>query len=757
MNRRALCLTVAAVVAFAGCSNAGTDDPSSAAAPSSADAGMETELDTNATGNPSADTDTGATVDVAADATGESAGSSCDERIDRVTLVRQRSIPGGRQLHLATSGESDQESAAASCLRLVDERLGELTTAVSSAPVGPGATLIVARWGPDDVVTSRAFVERFLAASDPTEMVAVWAWTDDVRQLIGATDDHARIATRIAAVPARSESAVLDAQVVAERAAETWEDVADDALVGLRTVVFVSPTAQLDDLPDIDRDVVIDYWWIGSDLNDRTIAAADENGDDAAGAESVDGADAAIWAADEIVAMLDQRRAEPLAVVGFCDDGGELDLTIYSGDEALRSFGVGDAADEHVGADCDPQDAADHRGDATTTLEVTFTDAQRDEYEAAVAAADAQDGRDRVDEGAAPDPEWTGSITYDGRDQPVGFTADFRGQSTIECDRRSWSLDLDGGDARHLLDASGTDEFVLVSMCADPGYVSQLTGMAVMSQFGVWRLRFDTVELRVDGESQGIYLLIEHPDDEFRNDGSLITSVIRRGYDVADLAPDVKFSREGDAAALESYDELLASVDGVQGDALVDALSSRLDLDQYLRWIAVNVALGSGDYIDEVYFVGEESIDDVHDPQEYFTIHGWDPDAMFTECHRDGRLAIDDPNGLLRCTESLLDRAIFADDTVYARYVDILDEVLDQLTPASFEALTLESASAIQRWLERPGIAPAMTELLELDPDAADASVAAQLVDAAAADDAASYALLRAELIDRIAAFRSTQ
>lgn len=697
-----------------------------------ADSGVEAGEDGDSVAEPSADEPTVADPDAAA----------CEDRIDRISLVRQRSVPGGRQLHLSVTGDGDPTASAAACLRVVDQRLGELPIAVSSSASGPGATLIVARWDVDHAEDSRAFVAQYLAASPSDEAIAVWTWTDDVRQLVGSTSDRARITTRLDATPGIAAPGVFDAASVAERAVETWEDIADDALLGHRTVIFVAPDVDLDELPDIDRDVVTDYWWLGTDLGKRTVVAPQDSS-----------GSAARQAAEEISMMLSEQQTDRLVVVGFCDDGGELDLSLTSGERQIRSFGIGDAADEHVGVDCDLQEAAAHAEFVMTTLDVTFADEQRAQYEAAVAAADAQDGRDRVDADRPPDPEWTGSVVWDERNQPVGFTADFRGQSTIACERRSWSIDLDGGDARHLLDASGTDEFVLVSMCADPGYVSQLTGISVMSQFDVWNLQHDTVELRVDGVSQGIYLLIENPDDEFRNDGSLVTSVIRRGYDVADLPSEVKFGDGGQTASLDAYDDVLLATEGPRGDELVEALRMRMDLDQYLRWTAVNVALGSGDYIDEVYFIGEQSIDERHADTAYFSIHGWDPDGLFTECHRGGRLAIVDANGLLVCTESLLDRAIFADDVVYALYV----EVLAELTPESFGAATRRSAESIQRWLDVPDVAPAMVELIEIDARASDPAVASQVVNAAAADLASAYVSMHTELLDRIAAFRAGQ
>lgn len=683
------------------------------------------------------------------------------EQVRRINVVRQRSVPGGRQLHLALTGDGETAVSAdlASCLEFEDERLGRLEAAAEPSPLGAGATLIVAPWNSADLVDVRTFIDQYAEAAPSNESIAVWSWTDDLRQVVGATTDRQRLADRLDAVPAIDRDALISIEDVADAAGEIWEDLADEAMLGLRSIVFVAPDFAGDELPDLDRDVVTDYWWTAVEINDRTVAPTVEddgqgNADQSSGAADAD--DVASAAARRIAEMIAGRRSEPLVRVGFCDDGGDLDLTIRSGSSVDRSVGIGDAADEHVGRPCDPLAAASFEAPGMAVLDVVFDDEQRVAYDAAVASADALGGRDRLDPDAAPDPEWTGTVTSDGAGSPAPFVADFRGQSTIECARRSWSIDFDGADARHLFPGSGADEFILVSMCADPGYVHQIIGASVMHEFGVWNLESATVELRVDGESQGVYLAIEKLDDELRNDRTGVTSIVRRGYDIADIPTEVEYADDG-VDAIARYDAVLAATEGVSGDGLVTGLSRVLDLDQYLRWIAVNVALGSGDYIDEVFFIAENSVDEAHEVTDFYTVHGWDPDGIFSACHRDGRFEIDDPNGLLVCTESVLDQRIFADPVIYDRYVDTLEDVLVELEPGRFEELSVAAAESVTRWFADTDVLAAMVEMIETHPERLDPVVAAEYVDTIAADLSEQYGNLRAELLDRIALYRNSE
>lgn len=648
----------------------------------------------------------------------------CEPAIERVRLVRQRSVPGGRQLHLALAlgdGTAVDAVRAAQCLTIADERLGELAASFGPAAAGPGATLIVARRSDGDADASRTVIDDVVASRPDDEVIAVWSWADDLVQVVGPTTDRDRIARRLDATWTASSADALPAADVAVEAAEEWERLADDALLGLRSIVFVAPSLELAEPPDLDRDVVIDHWITSTGSVDAPPAATSSGG---------------------------------LVVVGFCDDGGELDLSIADGDVVERSFGIGDAAVEHKGRPCTPDEARDATPPERLVLDATFRPDELEVYERALRQLDERSSLpigDRVD--ATDDVEWTATMIFGDPPESAPYTAKFRGRSTLGCERRSRTIDFDGGDARHLLAASGTDEFTLVSLCADPGYVRQLVGQQVMRMFDLWHLETSTVEFRIEGRSQGVYLLGERLVDEVRNDRTRVSSVIRRDYDIAGRPAEVDHVAEGtEAEARARYDELVAVAEELSGEELVEALRTRLDLDQYLRWIAVNTALGNGDYVDEVYFIGEETLGADGEPAEYFTIHAWDPDGIFTPCHREGRLAIEDPDGLLYCTEALLDRALFDDPVVEELYAETLASVLDRFGPEELAAIADEAAATVTRWLDDDEVAAAMNEFADAFPD--DGGVR-DFVELVAADLVARYEAQRSELIDRLDAFRA--
>lgn len=653
--------------------------------------------------------------------------------VERLTAIRMRSAPGGRQLHVSLRDNEGHalDAGFGTCLQLSDARLGDLPLVHSVAPAEPGATLIVARWTPDDVEASRLFINEFLAQRPVGERVAVWAWSDDLVQVVGATDDFAFITRRLDTLWAADSTEPGDTATLAAAAAEEWEKLSDDALLGPRTIVFVAPSLQLDSLPDIDRDYLTDFWVLAAATGNRRYV----------GTSDADISDAAT----SIATAIDTVYDEGLAVLAFCDDGGVLELEVTAAERVIRRVSFGDAAIEHIGAGCDLQVILDAAPDPEPVIQIDFTDEERTRFD--------ELGANR-DSGA----DWTGEITLPGEEFAAPFEGSYRGRSSLGCERKSMSVNLDGGDARHVVPGSGGDQFFLISMCLDNRYVNQINGDRLMQMFGLWDIEWTTTELRVDDESRGIYLFVEEIDRELRNDRSRLRSVIRRRTDIDGKPADIEYSFDGDDdAARQRYESFLASIEGLSGDELVATLQDSMDLEQYLTWVALMTLLGNGDYVDEVFFVAEESVGADHEVRDYYQVHGWDPDDLFSACHHNGRFALEDPNGLLYCTESVLDHAIFADADVYGLYVDTLDWLIAELTPERFRSEAESTRNELLAWFAVQEIRDAMVELLEANSLATEHDIAiAEITDATEALIAA-FEASRLSLSESIAAYREAQ
>ena len=183
-----------------------------------------------------------------------------------------------------------------------------------------------------------------------------------------------------------------------------------------------------------------------------------------------------------------------------------------------------------------------------------------------------------------------------------------------------------------------------------------------------------------------MYLLIERADDLSAHHPTA-AAVIRRRLDRSVQVSEVEWTanRRPDLA-FEEYESVIEFAEAYEGDDLAGELDERLDLDQYLRWLALMSLLENGDYSDEAFFVGDPVARGAELGLRWH-LQPWDPDDMFQPCHLDGVLEIVDPAGLTRCAESRIDAAILDDDGVLARYQTQLDTVLDEIPPARFAAV----------------------------------------------------------------------
>jgi hypothetical protein len=250
---------------------------------------------------------------------------------------------------------------------------------------------------------------------------------------------------------------------------------------------------------------------------------------------------------------------------------------------------------------------------------------------------------------------------------------------------------------------------VLISNCADPLYVRGHIGYTMLAAEGLFPPRFDFVELFVDGATRGVYTLIEKADTTVKRDFPFNTAVLRRTFSFAEVEGiEVRDTATTPQAALAAYERILSTARPLAGAALEAALRARMDLDQYLRWIALMNLLRNGDYIDEVIFFAHRSTDATGAPADYFQIMGWDPDDIFASCHSSPGRALTDPNGLLICAEAELGKKIFGDPLIYARYVDTLAALIERTPTDRFAGVVNATVGRLLPFLENPTTAEAM-------------------------------------------------
>lgn len=265
---------------------------------------------------------------------------------------------------------------------------------------------------------------------------------------------------------------------------------------------------------------------------------------------------------------------------------------------------------------------------------------------------------------------------------PRTAVASVHGWSTQSTSRKSFGVRL--FKDQHMQDDCDLRRFFLINMLYDKGMFRMRYSYRLLAGLGLFPSYHDYVPVYVNGMPQGIYLLVERPEDAVRRTHPEAISVIRRRWHET---PEVKYAApQSDPGAL--YRRLLHAHETLQGEALGEEIDRCLDLDQYMLWLAFNSLVRNGDSLDEVFFYAVPSAAGFR-----FEIAAWDyDDIMKPAAHR---AALQD--SLLYAAESVLDAAIQATPALYARYRETLRRVLYDLLP---EDRLLAELDSVRREVE---------------------------------------------------------
>jgi CotH kinase protein len=631
-------------------------------------------------------------------------------------------------------------------LRWMDER-GAPPIAVSRAlPSEQGYTvlLLLPATTPEDAQRMALAVGAFVASRPPGEQVAVFRWGNTVDQLVGFRRGRAEARADIARVLDRMPLRVAGAPVVAPAAAlrEVALEVmraGNPALHQPRHVVIVGhelPGALPSGLEQDSGPVV--QWVLGA-LADDAIA-------------SLGPGRVVPWEPHEDLGAALSRVGERMDAfrqahyrIGVCGVGDGKIAAVVAPAAAVEHSWLHvrippSLPEERQGA-CDPHAIGAGSRMYPDTIELVLGDDERAVY------------HDRMARGSRKD--FSLSIRFWPGGKAVEARAHLRGDGTFDCDRRNYTIELRDTRPRHLMPGFAGSEFHLISMCAEDSYLNAYTAAQLMSRLGLFPFAFRYIEVRVSGESQGVYVLVEKAREALVRRHGRVRSVIRRRYEPDRTTPELKYAAASQEAAMGSYYQVLQALSGKSGDGLVRALDEHLDLHGYLGLLAFHSLLQNGDYADEVWMVSTDRLRADGAIGDWFSFAGWDLDDIFSECHYEGAYALADRHGLSFCAEAELDDRVLADPAAYARYVDRLEQVLADISDQTFAQAAVAAQAALLPYLRRPEVAAVM---LGSPADAAAASeIMTARITAAATDLIEAFRQRRQLLQQRVTTYRSDQ
>jgi hypothetical protein len=540
------------------------------------------------------------------------------------------------------------------------------------------------------------------------ERVALYRWGASVQQLVGLTNYRDSFSDAVDKLGLLAEEPV-EPGVAVTTVQQVLESVADDAHPWARSVVVVAPGVVARELTAYERDVDV-LWAI-----DATGTSGFEyvHMDESSPSEAM----------GHVSGRLNAIRGAGFVTFGVCGDGLLTPAVVSSSESsAERALELKDALLEEQEGTCDAELVRDFSYYDTNLIELTFDDpAQRELYEEAVSQRD-----DTIE------------FALSGRLSPDHGTtlvlANLRGGTSLQqCPeaRMNFSIDFDGGRERFFFDESsgsvGSDEFYLTAMCLDPMYVNQLTMDRLMASLGMFVSGTRLVELRVDGETQGVYLLMEQVKEALVRSQSNLLSVLRRRNE----GMEVKFPGEDDVAgqelATQQFDDMLGAAENLSGPERLQSLAPQLDLHRYMFFVAVQSVIDNADWGDEPTFFATATLGP-NGTAPIFAVNGWDPDdVLLGRCAHDD--VLEDAFGMIGCAEHPLEKAIFAadrqgieviDDEVYALYVDALEVVLAALTEEVVNDYYDRTVEELDGFLADPAIVAVMPDWAGVeDPRAA--------------------------------------
>jgi spore coat protein H len=627
-------------------------------------------------------------------------------------------------------------------LRWIDERDAPPVAVSRAVPSEQGYTalLLLPATTPGDAQHMALAVAAFVASRPPGEQVAVFRWGNTIDQLVGFRSDRADIARVLDRMPLRAAGAPVVAPAAALREAVSEViRLGNPALHQPRHVVIVGhelPGA----LPSgLEQDNGAVVQWVLGDLAEDAIATLGRGR-------------VVPWERHEDLGAALSRAGERLDAfrqahyrIGVCGVGdgkiAAVEALAAAVDQSWLHVRIPPSLPEERHGTCDPHAISAGLRVYPDTIELVLGDDERAVY------------HDRMVRESRED--FSLSVRFWPGGKAVKARAHLRGDGTFDCDRRNYNIKLRDKRPRHLMPGFAGSEIYLISMCADDSYLNAYTAYQLMSRLGLFPFAFRYVEVRVNGKSQGVYVLIEKAREALTSRHSRVRSVIRRRYEPDRTAPELKYAGAGQEAASSSYYQVLQALSGKSGDDLVQALEGHLDLHGYLDLLAFQALLQNGDYADEVWMVSTDRLRADGAIGDWFSFAGWDLDDILSECHYEGAYALVDRHGLSFCAEAEIDDRILADPAAYARYVDRLEQVLADISDEMFTQAALAAHAALLPYLRRPEVAAVM---LGSPADAAAASeIMTASITAAATDLIEAFRQRRQLLQQRMTMYRSGQ
>ena len=257
-----------------------------------------------------------------------------------------------------------------------------------------------------------------------------------------------------------------------------------------------------------------------------------------------------------------------------------------------------------------------------------------------------------------------GQFEIDGERYSVGLS--YAGKSSLYAFKRSWQVYFKNRKFR------GHKEYRISSQKLDDSLVRTVLGFEIYNKHGVDAPKAEAISLYVNGDYLGVYVLIEPVNtDFFQNRDIPVDEIYKAKFANADFTLD-QMNRLSESFSVQTENKDFASMlrlyqavndISIDSDQRKQLLESLLDVEQYLRYIAISVFINHQDGFDNNFFLSRSLWD------KRFRMTPWDLDRLFES--RFEYIADDSIFGRNQLTKILLSFPAYRE-----RYIEILGELV---------------------------------------------------------------------------------
>lgn len=285
-----------------------------------------------------------------------------------------------------------------------------------------------------------------------------------------------------------------------------------------------------------------------------------------------------------------------------------------------------------------------------------------------------------------------------------------RGNTSIKFDKRSYKIEFK--EPVRVFDNYPVKSVVLGALVEDPYYLNNSLAYFLLEKLDLFHSQYGFAKVTINGVKQGVYLMSERPEDGLRRRYPDSAAIARRDfgnqYEVKMVTN--KLSKNVVGSFCQSIQTVLGSEIGQIKK--YQYILAKMNLRQYMSWLAFNRFVQNGDYTDELFL----SIKTTQKGQLFIQgFSGWDYDDILQAPHNHNFKIF--PGGLLPLvysTEVKLDYFIAFSPSVYSEYLREVLNVLDIVNKDLVAKGIAESVAAVLPLIEQPMEIKKIKEYAEL-------------------------------------------